>query len=265
MSLEEDIVIELFLKDKLPESEKKVFLKRLGNDLDFKKRVDFQKQLHETLDENSWSFIENNNSNVLIKKHDELFKGAEVEKIKAAISNANKEYKKKNKVNSKIIYLAAASVAILIAVYSLFFTINNTPEELYAEYIATNELSSNISRDGYSDKNNLILAETYFKEKEYTKALPIFKKELNSHKNNASIYIYAAISQMELNKPKDAEITLNTLTQSDLIDAQKGYWYKSLLYLKTNQIYKAKSELEFIIKNSYFKHKQAQELLDKIN
>ena len=70
---------------------------------------------------------------------------------------------------------------------------------------------------------------------------------------------------MELNQFQEAEKTLNSLISSNLIDAEKGYWFKSLLYLKSNQIEKVKATLSLIIKNSYFNNKKARELLESLN
>lgn len=266
MSLEEDILIENYLKGNLSESEKKLFLERMSNDYSFKGKVLLEKQLFETLDAQNWSFIEKNNTKE-IESIEEFFKNDDIKKIKKSISVAQNEYKRSQKNNKKLIYLAVASIALLISVYSLFLTSNKSPtsNELYAEYIKTNELYSSVSRGETDLHNDLIVAENYFRERKYSQALPILKNQLSFNKDNATLYIYTAISQIELNEFEQAESTLNSLIKSDLIDAQKGYWYKSLLYLKSNQLAKAKSELQLIIKNSYFKNKEAQEILDELN
>jgi tetratricopeptide (TPR) repeat protein len=263
MNLEEDILIENYLKNTLSESDELDFIKRMSNDSGFKEKVTFEKQLLETLNENNWSFSENNPSNE-VKDLEDVFKSDDVRKIKEAISIAHKEYVSNGKSNNKFIYFAAASVAVLFSVYSLFFTVNQSPNELYAEYIKTNELYSNISRGEEALLDGLAPAELNFKKKNYDKALPVFIKELSKDENNASLYLYVTISQIELNQFSEAEETLNVLINSDLIDAEKGYWYKSLLFVKSNQLEKAKKQLEFIIKNSYFKSEEAKELLRKL-
>ena len=235
MNLEEDILIENYLKNTLSESDELDFIKRMSNDSGFKEKVTFEKQLLETLNENNWSFSENNPSNE-VKDLEDVFKSDDVRKIKEAISIAHKEYVSNGKSNNKFIYFAAASVAVLFSVYSLFFTVNQSPNELYAEYIKTNELYSNISRGEEALLDGLAPAELNFKKKNYDKALPVFIKELSKDENNASLYLYVTISQIELNQFSEAEETLNVLINSDLIDAEKGYWYKSLLFVKSNQL-----------------------------
>ncbi|PKH50683.1 hypothetical protein CXF68_08225 [Tenacibaculum sp. Bg11-29] len=264
MSLEEDILIENYLKEALSESEEKDFSERMSNDDSFREKVIFEKQLFETLNESDWSFIENTNSEEL-KTLDSVFKSDDVKKTKEAISMAYEKYSSSKKKTLKLSYIAAASVAILIAVYSLFYTTNYSPNELYAVYIQPNELHSNISRGEESKIKDLAIGETYFNDKNYSKALPVFVKVLPENKNNASIYLYIAISQIELSKYNEAKATLDNLINSDLIDAEKGYWYKSLLFVKSNQLQEAKEQLKFVIKNSYFKHKEAKELLSKLD
>ncbi|WP_299159998.1 tetratricopeptide repeat protein [uncultured Tenacibaculum sp.] len=264
MSLEEDILIEKYLKNQLSEDERKGFLEQMSVDASFKEKVVFEKELFETLNENDWSFSENVNSEE-VEELEAIFKSDAIKEIKESISLAQEEYKKPKKSTVKLIYLAAASVALIFTAYSLFFTVKTAPNELYAEYIQPNELYSNISRGEGDLVQSLIEGETYFKEKKYAEALPIFIKVLPSNKNTASIYLYTAICQIELDKFVEAETTLNALINSDLIDAQKGYWYKSLLFIKSKQIEKAKKQLEFIIENNYFKYQKAEELLTKLD
>ena len=107
----------------------------------------------------------------------------------------------------------------------------------------------------------------FYLNKEYIKALPILNKAINSkeYSSNISVYLYLSITQMELNNFTNAEKVLNKLIKSDLIDSEKGYWYKSLLYLKSNSIKESKNTLKIIIKNKYFNHLKAEELLKKLN
>ncbi len=112
MSLEEDILIENYLKDILSESEKKDFIERMSIDLDFNEKVVFEKQLFETLNEKDWSFFENNSSKE-VKNLEDVFKSDAIKKTKEAISIAHKEYVSKEKPNNRFIYFVAASIAVL--------------------------------------------------------------------------------------------------------------------------------------------------------
>ena len=69
---------------------------------------------------------------------------------------------------------------------------------------------------------------------------------------------------MELDQFQEAEKTLDSLINSDLVDAEKGYWLKSLSYIKSKEIEKARNTLSIIIKNSYFNYKKATIVLKEI-
>jgi len=263
MSLEEDILIEKHLKETLSKSEEKYFSEKMATDNSFREKVIFEKQLFETLSEKDWSFIEETNSKE-VETLECIFKSDDLKKTKEAISIAYEEYSKPKKKVLKLSYIAAASVAILIAVYSLLYTTNYSHNELYALYIQPNELRSSIIRGEGNKTKDLTIGETYFNHKDYGKALPIFVKVLPNNKNNASLYLYIAISQIELSKYNEAQATLDNLINSDLIDAEKGYWYKSLLFVKSNKLQEARKQLKVVIKNTYFKHKEAKELLSKL-
>lgn len=73
--------------------------------------------------------------------------------------------------------------------------------------------------------------------------------------------IYKGLSEIELSKYLEAEKTFDSLINSDLIDAEKGYWFKSLLYLKNNKILKCKTLLNKIITESLFNKEKAELLL----
>ena len=167
------------------------------------------------------------------------------------------------------LYSSAAVIALLISVY-LFNPKNQTSEEIYYSHLNTIKLPSITNRGNEEEiinqaqKDKISLGKNYFDAKEYQKVVALFSEELKNGTENSIIYLSLAISQMELNQFLEAEKTLNSLIKSDLIDAEKGYWLKSLLYLKSEQLEKAKVILSLIIKNSYYNNKKAKVVLEKI-
>ncbi len=170
----------------------------------------------------------------------------------------NKKLKKKNK--TIFFSLVAASFTLLI-LSTLFFYQNTDLDALYKQNIALNELPSFVTRDVENSQKKLIKAEKLFKQKNYKEAINNFTQEYRSNKTNSNIFIYLAIAYIELSKYEKAENILDTLIKSDLIDAEKGYWYKSLLYIKSKQVDKAKKTLQKIVDNSLYKKEEAIELL----
>ena len=140
--------------------------------------------------------------------------------------------------------------------------INN--DDLYAEYSDYSNLPSFVSR-GEVGTDSLYNAENLFKENKYKEALDIFQSQINTSTNTGSVYIYTGLSQIELEQYKQAENTFDTLIESNLLDAEKGYWYKALLYLKQDNHEKAISILKVIVSESLFNNKKATELLNKLD
>ncbi|WP_299887348.1 hypothetical protein [uncultured Lacinutrix sp.] len=264
MSLEEDILIERFLRNELSEEERENFLKRINNDETFREMYNLEKQISEGLNQKDWNFVANENTKEL-EEYDNLFKDEQTQKLKNEIKKVLLKRKEKNSKRVLMLFTGAAAIVLLLLVINFF--VSNTSlstNELYAEYIHKEELVSFRSRGEDALEKELVVAEKEFKKKEYRKALNLFNKSLEKEKDYSSLYIYKAVSHIELKEYNEAEIILNELINTNLIDAEKGFWYKSLLYVKANKLSEAKSVLNKIIQESYFKKEQAKELLDKI-
>jgi hypothetical protein len=260
MSLEDDILIENYLRETLSESEKKEFLNRVEIDVDFKKKFLFEKQLFQSLSEEEWSLGNHNQKDVTLYK--ELFGSEETKDLEKVICNVNNKYQKSKNNRLKWFLSSAATIAVLITIYTLSIKpTSNT--EIYAAYIQKTELPSLIERS--DTLNDLAKAQDHFENKAYDKALNIFEIEMSNEKiHDATIYLYTGISQLELNQFREAEKTFNLLIQSDLIDAPKGKWYMALLYIKSNNIDKARQLLTEIVNTSSYNSNQAKELLQEL-
>ena len=260
MSLEDDIYIERFLNNQLSEDEKNAFLKRMEGDPEFNKKVQIEAQLAASLNDQDWSLIENTDTDE-INAYEVAFK--ENQQLKDAISKAHKGYK--NSINKKkrhwVFYVAAAIILILI-IPNVLGIGKQSNKELYVSYLKDTHIMALVDRN--DSHNTLAEAQALFDKKEYKAVIEILTQVLDST-NNSNVYFYLAISQMELEAYNEAEHTLNKLIQSDFLDAQAGYWYKSLLYLKSDQVEKSKKELTTIIENSYFKKPAAAALLKELN
>ncbi|MEQ6123683.1 tetratricopeptide repeat protein [Pseudotenacibaculum sp. MALMAid0570] len=261
MSLEDDILIERFLNGELSKEERKSFLERVNSDVEFKEHVTLEKQLRESLDENSWSFLEEDD-NPEVTEFEAIYKSEETQELKKTIAQAQDEYNKTSVPKRKnwLAYSAAASVLIFIA-YNVFNLSPKSNDALFSSYLQGTDLLALVDR---SDSiNQLAKAQVFFDKKEYQKTIEILTQVVDTSKNG-NVYLYLALSQIELQKYDEAEVTLNKLINSNLLDAQKGYWYKGLLYLKSDQTEKTKEELQIIIDSSYFKNKEAKKLIKKL-
>jgi hypothetical protein len=260
MNLEDDILIERFLKNELSEKEKQSFLDRLSSDASLREQVDLERQLMDSLNEKSWSFLEDTD-HPEIREFEALLKSDEVKKSKQAIQDAGEAYKNKKKPTNNWFFYVAAAIAILIFSTLIFRPFEKSNSELFASYIEKNDLLGLVSR-GNSD-SIYAKAEASFENSEYQEVVNLLSPTLDTVKNS-NVYLYLAISQMILENYSEAEKTLDKLISSDLLDSQKGYWYKGLLYLKSDQIEKSKKELQLIIDNSYYQEKNAKKLIKKL-
>ncbi|WP_299135143.1 tetratricopeptide repeat protein [uncultured Tenacibaculum sp.] len=267
MMMGDDILIERYFKGELSEIETKAFKDRLKTDEDFKIKVDFEKELFDSYNEELWNFSIDESDEV-----DELeafFKGAEAKSFEKTIKEGSDAFKnkKKGKIRPLFFISVAASIALLVGVFRFFN--NGSPNsnygDLYNEYVTQTTLPTFVNRGDNDTEVNLIEAEKSFKNKDYKKALVIFGKSLLQDKNNSAVYMYKAISYIELKDYISAEKILDSLINSDLIDAQKGYWFKSLSLVKQNKLSEAKELLHLIIDKAYYNKEKAQELLEQLN
>lgn len=263
---EEDLLIERYLNNQTSKEERLFVEKKMNADSVFKEKILFEKQLHDTLNEDTWSFIENTNT-AEVKDYETQFKSNDASKIKDSIHKASISYQRKKNILKirKIITLSSAAIIILMLSFHTYLTPSKTLPNLYSYHIKNTELPSVKNRGNDDQYNNLLRAQNLFENKAYKKSIIIFSKAKIQNKKNATIYLYIAIAQMELNELIDAESTLNNLINSNLIDAEKGYWFKSLLHLKSNDLEKAKSTLKIIIDNSYYNFDKSKQLLREIS
>lgn len=255
--MEDDILIDNYLKGILSKDEEKLFLERIESDSEFKEKFQLEERLFNALNDDSWSFVENNDSEfddyVILLKEDDL------QNLKKTIAKTSSEYStKKSKSAGRIYYYLAAASVVLFLGFQFFFNQNISNQDLYDDYVALNDLPSFVSR-GY-ETESLVQAENLFVEKKYEEALSIFQSLLNKSDDKANIYLYKGLAEIELEQYNAAEYTFDTLINSSLIDAEKGYWYKALLYLKTDRIKEAKHLLDNIISKSLYNHEIAKQL-----
>ncbi len=265
MNIEEDILIERFLKNELTPNEKALFVKRLSTEKILSEKVAFEKQLFETLNEKDWSYAQNVDS-IEKKEFETLFKSDQTKNIKKVISESYQVYLKKRarKTRNWLLYSTSVAAAVIFITLYTFSLSEISSDQLYNSYLKDTKPNSSFVRGNKNTQKTIAEAELLFEDKQYDKAIHLFSEALVSNTENSAIYIFLAISNMELNRHKEAESILNDLIASNLINAQKGYWYKSLLYLKSKDLIRCKKSLQVIIDNSYYNYVKAKELLDKL-
>jgi len=258
-------LIDNYLNGELSREALIAFKKQMFMDPKLAEEVAINKNLFALHETDVWGDITNLNKDGI--KYQEYLLSDDAKNIKAAINNASNRYKHHSITPIKRYrwYGVAASLVLLIAFsYNTFTSNQNTPENLYADYSNLSELPSLTQR---SDADKLLSdAEQLFLNKEYlgaVRSLELYNEKY--HEKSANTILYRGICNLELNKYTKAEKLFNELKNSDLLDKNKAYWYLALSSLKQKDITKTKKTLQVIVNNSYYNHKQASQLLNKLN
>ncbi|MDH7446935.1 tetratricopeptide repeat protein [Aquimarina sp. 2201CG14-23] len=260
------IEIDDYLNDMMSDSEKQAFEERLRTDAVLAKELKLQKDMLTIYEDKEW--LEGNKEALQTDKATKLksfFESDEAVDLKATIKDVVIENRSVS-LNKSYWYMGiAASIAILFTI-SLFVFKSDDYDELYAEYIQTDEIPSLVTR---GEETNKLLenAQLLFEDKKYQKATESFEAY---HKSETLVeplsYIYYGIALTELSEFDQALKQFDKLSNSNTLQSKKANWYKALVFLKQ----KNKSELKKVLQTitgdkSNYKYKEAQELLKKID
>ena len=216
MSLEDDILIERFLRNQLSEEELLDFNNRLEKDLDFLEKLKLEEQMFKALDDDQWSYFEDGDHEE-VKAYRQTVETNDLQNLKKTLTEIGSDYKTPNTKGSiiKFVYLAAAVIAIFFAV-NIFLDKELSNNELYYKYSNYDDLPSFVVR---SDSSNLKLVEAQksFEAKAYGLALKVFEAELENQKTNGDLFVYTGLTQAELGQFRSADSTFSKLMNSNLL------------------------------------------------
>jgi len=230
-------LIEKYFLGKLTDKEQEAFNTFLKTDNTFKKEFRFQQNLQKIIE---------TNEDVSFKKK---------------LQHYENEFQPKKKSYTK--WLAAASIALILATsYFLIFQ-NTTNETLFAEnFEPYRNVIQPIVRGSVS-KDIKTKAFVAYENGRYEDASKYFS-EISVNKNEAYAIFYLANSNLALNKTSEAiklleeYISLN----GDLIE--KAHWYLALAYIKENNSQAAKKTFQKIINSKSYNHKKAIIILEEL-
>ncbi len=262
MSLEDDILIEKYLNKSLSKEELTAFENRLLHDPSLQEQVNINKQLIDAINEDSWSFSSGHETEAL-KEYEDILNAPQLQNLKKTIDHiqdGDKETSKVIRLSNWKRYAIAASI-VAIGLFSYFMLQAPSNEELYTDYLQLETLPSLVSRS--DDSQLLAQGQKAFEKGSYNDAITIFNEAFLTTKESG-VYLYLGISKLQLSQFDSAEKTFDDLIASDLIDAEKGYWYKALLYLKQDNTERSKEVLNKIISGDLYNVEKAKQLLKKI-
>ena len=159
------------------------------------------------------------------------------------------------------IWMAASSLAILLAVSAYLLLDNNTDHtRLYNRYYSPRQADAERSFEGMDDPFSTALR-AYSKE-EYLKAFLIMNSIPEDEVSN-TYYLYKGITAMELGEYTIAIELFGKLDQ-DINLKHEGLWYKSLCFLGMGDNKAAREALNEIIQMDGYYKDMASNLLRKI-
>lgn len=234
-------IVELYIKGKLSEEEKKAFEFEINSDEELKKEVAYELSIISQY-KNKGSEIDKESLDILKKiDKNEIFK---------------------NKNNTKrIIYwslISSMAASFLILIGYNFYT-NYVMNNAFNDYYIRVDNNEGLSRGDNDKCKNEIRLEEYYKKEKFKEVIDIYEDSKES--NECIDKLLVSITYIETNNFDKAIELLNNETSKGNINPnyQSAYWYLALAYTKAHDKDMAIETLnEIIIQDSYYKSKATQ-------
>ena len=134
-------------------------------------------------------------------------------------------------------------------------------QELYVAYNDVSDLPSLTTKG--DDQGDLAEGERLFSEEKYAEVISLFDQ--SAYRQNPQVLEYLGLSYLELDRYDKALATFDELLSSNTLDSNKGYWYKTMTYLKQGNRKKTIENLQIIKEHpTYYKFNSADALLEEL-
>ncbi len=177
------------------------------------------------------------------------------------------ELKNLDKINKTSYFykiMIAASFAMLLSVGSYFMFTDNSlsNDELFASNFSP---CKNVMHPVVRGKENLSQIEksfVYYENGNYSKFIEIIA---TSNYKSLDYNFYIANAYLANNNPKEAKLILEDYLDSKAIKfPAKAHWYLGLVYLKLNDLSKAKKQFIMVKKTGSFKPRDVDKILKQL-
>lgn len=199
---------------------------------------------------------------LLRKKTDRILGRQDVVSLRSKLSSIEKSRRiakvNKGKLPSQGLRYAAAFAGLMIISSIMFLSFRTeSPAVLFKKYYQTYDNPGTSRSLEVISESTYKKALEYFDKREFGKALEGFKAYLKIAPGSAQIEFLSGISNMEINRFNDAELSFNNVLGRKInpytVDAN---WYMAMCYLATEDKINAKKQLQSIIKSeSIYKNK----------
>lgn len=246
--MEENELFDDYLQNRLPDTERQVFERRLELDGSLRERFEFYRTVQADMEQ--WHTTAGGREQLIAT-------------LQSQKNSANS--RQPGKVKSLRRYLiplsAAAALMVTLMLWKFMGGSRSSAGDLFAQFTAGEGLSG---QRGGADDAHITKAADYMADKQYAEAaaeLKVFEGRLNEEP-----YLYLAFCQMQAGMYPQAEKHLNAIISTGNVYAVKARWFRALLLYKSGQTEACKKELEFMAGSADYAvyNKQARQLLQAL-
>ncbi len=234
--MDKELLIQKHINKKLTTVEQSLFDELIKIDADFKKELEFHKDL---------KVVIRQEERIAIKKE---FQKTDASKVTFTWSRL----------------LIAATFALLLSVGSYFILTTNaiSNEDLFAlNFEPYRNVMHPVVR-GEEDLSRIEKAFVYYENGNFTKFITLME---TSNYKNTDYNFYIANAYLANNKTKEAKLILEDyIKNKDAKFLTKAHWYLGLIYLKLNEKNNAKNEFKFVQEKGDFKEQEVKVLLNRL-
>lgn len=255
MNLDDELLIERYLRGELSEVAQAAFLERLEKDAPLKERVKLEKELFSALSNDNWSYIQD-------KGHDEVLRYQKLivddrDNLKTSINRVATQFKRDTKSSrtshANKFYRYRYQIVSIAAIFVFFVGyIFIKEEQRDYQKALDNAWALNVGLDfdlrntHANSENNVQKAFTALQNEQYAHTLFLLEAQNSTDTLNQETIVLRAIAEFKMGHPKSAFKTLDTL---ESYSPNISKWYRGLFYLEQDSIEKALDYLEISAKN----------------
>jgi tetratricopeptide (TPR) repeat protein len=165
-----------------------------------------------------------------------------------------------------VVGLSAVIVALVVSMVLLLTKHNMDNKEIYTTYFKPAEPGLTYRSQENAADIELRTAMQYYENGNYALALRGFENILRSDSTRIGLNLYSGISQMEIERYKDANASFYKIIDNNyILYIEQAQWYLAFCYLMTDNRDKAREQFGMIAgRDGYYQH-QARRILRKMN
>jgi tetratricopeptide (TPR) repeat protein len=248
--LDYSFYIERYLDGEMSKEEKLWFTRELKGNPSLKKELELRKKLNDAVRETDVIDFR--------KQLQGVFETPHVETLSRSYTFL---------INRRI---AVGLTAFVIAVSGgLLLLLTNRPmenKEIYKAYFRPAEPGLTYRSEENAADIELRNAMHFYESGQYEKALRGFESVLRSDSTRIGLNLYSGISQMEIERYKDANTSFHAIIDNNyILYIEQAEWYLAFCYLMTNDRKKAEEQFKMIADGKGYYQHQARKVLKKMN